>query len=134
MDKKLIKVLKRLFMLGTHFVATIIIQLILLMILAFPTRVAWYFQFSAICLILLFVDYVINGIILRTTNGEIKNKRLFHLLDLVLFATTNLWIVLSDFIQHYVIMLSGIDIVEHVIVLVLDTLLVVERIVLIRKT
>lgn len=130
MKKFLIKFL----MYITHLITNILIQGMLWGILIFfaSTPIAD----TVIILVLLIADYVINMIIQRKPIGELRFKKLFHLLDLLL-AVPGVWVVVREIIK----IVSGItqnynaaEITTCIFVLAVNALLLTERILLIRKS
>ena len=124
---------------ATHQVTNIILQTMLLPILIwyYDMSIKWYVLSSAACLALLIADHVITKMILQKACGKLQFTWWQQLLDFV-FAVPSVLIVAAEIVQIIVTRHIGtpkINIIAGIVlVLIINYLLIVERLVLIRKS
>ncbi|MCH5279168.1 MAG: hypothetical protein J1E60_05190 [Christensenellaceae bacterium] len=128
MKKNLINIVKIIATYATHIITCILMQMMLLIMLAwfYDTSIKEYIVNTSLSIAFLLADYVINSLLQHNTNQKTKTKCLLHTLDLI-FAVPNTFIVVENILRF-----QGITPID-VITLVVNALLVAERIILIRK-
>ena len=131
MKKNLINIVKIIATYATHIITCILMQMMLLIMLAwfYDTSIKEYIVNTSLSIAFLLADYVINSLLQHNTNQKTKTKCLLHTLDLI-FAVPNTFVVVKDILSQS-ISIKAVPI--YVIVLVVNALLVAERIVLIMK-
>lgn len=142
MKKTIVRILKRVLMYTAHIITNIVIQAMLIMVLVwhYDTPAAWYtdsrvkcyIYFGTISLILLIADFVINGIIFSKTNSELQAKKCFHLSDLPI-VIPDMFVAVMNFFPEKYIGSYWWFISASVFVLAVNSLVIAERVILIRK-
>lgn len=122
-------------MFAIHLVTNIFIQANLLAasIWYYDTSIDLFITYAGFGLVFLGVDYFINSLILNRTNVTLKHKCIVHLTDFIV-AIPSLWLAFKAILQLHNYRPVEKALTASIIVLVMNALLIIERIVLIRKS